>query len=164
MLRDHGMIPSKRYWHDEVGYNYRITNLQAAIGLAQLETISVKIEKRRWIARKYADFLDQNVELQVEMPWALNVYWLPTFIIRNCPNTTVKDSLMTRMIQYGIETRPVFYPLNEMPPYKNSKIFANSRYISYHGISLPVSNKLEEDDIRKISEHLNESLKILITR
>lgn len=158
ILRDHGMQPSRRYWHEEVGYNYRMTNIQAAIGLAQIESIREKIEKRKWIARKYSEYIGEIAELQPEMPWASNVYWLPTFILNGSFGSSLRDSLMTSLANKGVESRPVFYPLNIMPPYFNRMPFPNSNHISCNGISLPVSNRFEEDDIRFISEVFNESV------
>lgn len=155
ILRDHGMLPSRRYWHEDVGYNYRMTNIQAAIGLAQLESIREKIEKRRWIAKKYSEYIDNVAELQPEMPWASNVYWLPTFILDSSFWEGPRDSVMSLLAKEGVESRPVFYPLNEMPPYVSEKAFPNSYYVSYHGLSLPVSSKFNEDDIRTISEIFN---------
>ena len=158
ILRDHGMQPSKRYWHDEVGYNYRMTNIQAAIGLAQIESIEEKILKRKWIAKKYSEYIGDKAELQPEMPWASNVYWLPTFMLNGYSDSGPRDSLMALLSKSGVESRPVFYPLNEMPPYKTEMQFPNSKYVSCHGISLPVSNRFDESDIRFISELFNASV------
>lgn len=158
ILRDHGMQPSRRYWHDEVGYNYRMTNIQAAIGLAQMDSIEDKIRKRKWIARKYSEYISDVAALQPEMPWASNVYWLPTFMLTGLRDGDSRDSLMVLLSKDGVESRPVFYPLNKMPPYVDEKPFPNSNYVSYHGISLPVSSRFHEDDIRFISEVFNASV------
>ncbi len=158
ILRDHGMDTSRRYWHNEIGYNYRMTNIQAAIGLAQLESIMRKIEKHKWIAREYSRYINDEVEIQPEMPWASNVYWLPTFIVNGYGGSLSRDLLMQFLANKGVESRPVFYPLNEMSPYRDDKVFTNSYHISYHGISLPVSNEFDEDDIQYISKAFNSSL------
>lgn len=158
ILRDHGMVPSRRYWHEEIGYNYRMTNIQAAIGLAQLESISEKIEKHKWIAREYSKYIYDEVKIQPEMPWASNVYWLPTFILDKTFNSVSRSTLMSMLANDGVESRPVFYPLNEMSPYKNEDLFTNSHYVSYHGISLPVLNRFNKDDIQYISDAFNSSL------
>ena len=152
------MQPSKRYWHEEVGYNYRMTNIQAAIGLAQMESIGEKIWKRRWIAGKYSEYIGEEAELQPEMSWASNVYWLPTFMLYGYSGRDPRNSLMTLLAKKGVESRPVFYPLDEMPPYITKMSFPNSNYVSYHGISLPVSNRFDEADIRFISEVFNASV------
>ena len=158
ILRDHGMQPSRRYWHEEIGYNYRMTNIQAAIGLAQLESIEEKIKKHKWIARKYSEYICDEAELQPEMQWASNVYWLPTFMLNGYLGGASRDSLMTLLAKKGVESRPVFYPLNEMPPYRTETSFSNSTYVSYHGISLPVSNRFDEVDIRFIAQVFNRSV------
>ena len=157
-LRDHGMQPLKRYWHEEIGYNYRMTNIQAAIGLAQIESIENKILKRKWIARKYAEYIGEEAKLQPEMPWASNVYWLPTFTLNEPSDAIFRDSLMILLAKEGVESRPVFYPLNEMPPYMTKMLFPNSNYVSYHSVSLPVSNRFVENDIRYISEVFKASI------
>lgn len=154
ILRDHGMSREKRYWHDMVGYNYRLTNLQAAIGLAQLEYIDRKISKKRWIASKYAKYMPENIRIQPQMPWAFNVYWIPSFIIEGATNHEVIDFIMKDLLKIGIETRPIFYPLHQMPPYFIPSTFPISEYVSNHGISLPSLEWLTEDDIAFISETL----------
>lgn len=159
ILRDHGMLPSRRYWHEEIGYNYRMTNIQAAIGLAQMETIDEKIGKRRWIAKKYSEYIGNEAELQREMPWAFNVYWLPTFTVKSIKDEDTRDRVISILSENEVESRPVFYPLNEMSPYKSEMSFPNSRFVSYHGISLPVSGKLNENDIQVISETFNNAVR-----
>ena len=89
------------------------------------------------------------------MPWALNVYWLPTFLISDSNLSKERNLIMSSLLENNIESRPVFYPLNEMPPYKNNISYENSKYVSYNGLSLPVSNKLDEDDLRRISDMFN---------
>ena len=161
LLRDHGMSPLKRYWHDEVGYNYRMTNIQAAIGVAQLESIKDKIHKHIWIAKKYSEYITESVKIQPEMPWALNVYWLPTFLMSDYNLSKYRELIMSSLLKKNIESRPVFYPLNEMPPYKNNILYENSKYVSYNGLSLPVSNKFDEDDIIRISDTFNKIIEKL---
>ena len=163
ILRDHGMSREKRYWHDLVGYNYRLTNLQAAIGLAQLENIDKKIFKRRWVASEYAKYMPGNIRIQPQMAWAYNVYWIPSFIIAGAANHEVIDFIMKGLLKKGIETRPIFYPLHEMPPYFSSGAFPSSEYISNHGISLPSLEWMTENDIAFISESLTEEAKKCIT-
>ncbi|NIU83251.1 MAG: aminotransferase DegT, partial [Candidatus Thorarchaeota archaeon] len=78
ILRDHGMRPEKKYWHEVVGFNYRMTNLQAALGVAQLRNISTFIRRKREIVKMYNSLLkdSEGITLPPEMPWAKNVYWL----------------------------------------------------------------------------------------
>lgn len=159
IFRDHGMSPEKRYWHNKVGFNYRLTNIQAAIGLAQLEYIDKKIYKRRWIANKYAEHLPDNIRMQPQMAWATHVYWISSFTIEEgSVNREKINCLMNNLYDLGIETRPIFYPLNEMPPYFDPRTFFNAEYISNHGISLPTLDWMTESDIQNISQSLDREL------
>jgi perosamine synthetase len=158
-LRDHGMTPEKRYWHDEIGYNYRITNLQAAIGYAQLENIEKLIEKKRNIAKLYSQTVNEDIVIQKEMEWANNVFWLPTFILNTCKNKECRDLIIKKMLEIGIETRPTFFPLNEMPPYKTNGVFQNSYKVANLGISLPSLNTMTEEDVFIISESINKLIR-----
>lgn len=162
MLRDHGMSREKTYWHEMVGFNYRMTNLQAAIGAAQLQRISEFIEKKRRIARLYAEELSpaRDMVIRPEMPWAKCVYWLFSILVDEVPTHTSRDMLLERLATQGIETRRLFCPLHKMPPYQK---YADSDYtassdISRRGLSLPSSTRLGKKDIafitRKVKEYL----------
>jgi perosamine synthetase len=162
ILRDHGMDPKKRYWHNVVGFNYRMTNLQAAIGVAQLGKIEKFIERKRRIARLYAEGLSSidGITLHPEMPWAKCVYWLYSILINEEKLGLSRDVLAGKLQRYGIETRNLFYTLHEMPPYRK---YANSSYpasstISRKGLSLPSSVKLNEEDIEYITQKIKEAI------
>jgi len=162
ILRDHGMDPKKRYWHNVVGFNYRMTNLQAAIGVAQLSKIEKFIEKKRKIAKLYAEELSsiEGITLHPEMPWAKCVYWLYSILINEEKTGINRDKLAEKLQNYGIETRNLFYPLHEMPPYQK---YANLPYpassaISRRGLSLPSSVKLSEEDINYIAQKIKEAI------
>jgi len=158
ILRDHGMSPKRRYWHDVVGFNYRMTNLQAALGLAQLNKIERFIEKKRGIAKIYTEELSsiEGVTLHPEMPWAKCVYWLYSILIDN--KKVTRDELAEKLKENGIETRNFFYPLHEMPIYRK---YANLTYpisskISKQGLNLPSSVKLSEEDVKYIARKVRE--------
>ena len=153
--RGHGMSPEKKYWHETIGFNYRLSNLQAAVGVAQLERLSVIVEKKRLIASFYAKHL-KKVEGIVQKPKldskVFHSYWLNT--IKLCSYLD-RDELMRKLLLNGIDSRPVFYPLHLMPPYKNyrrSISLSVTENISQHGISLPSSTQLNEDEIKYICE------------
>ena len=156
VLRDHGMDKSKRYWHNFVGYNYRMTNIQAAIGVAQFEQLDDFIIKKRKIAEIYTrlisgfDFFD----LPSDSNKFFNTFWLYTFLIKeNAPFT--RDELIEYLLINGIETRPVFYPINIMPPYMEFGDVKNlpiSNSISKKGISLPSSVGLDFKLVEYIGE------------
>ena len=160
ILRDHGMSPRKRYWHDSIGFNYRMTNLQAAIGLAQLGKIEKFLEKKRKIAKIYEEELSQLecITLHPEMPWAKCVYWLYSILIDENAKLS-REELMRKLESQGIETRNFFYPLHEMPPYLGyAKPPYKASEISKRGLNLPSSVKLEEEDVIYIAQRIKEAV------
>ncbi|MFH1439840.1 MAG: DegT/DnrJ/EryC1/StrS family aminotransferase [Candidatus Woesearchaeota archaeon] len=152
LLKDHGMKKGKRYWHDIIGYNYRLTNIQAAVGLAQLEKIDEFIEKRIKIAKKYNELLKdvKGIILPPEKEWAKNVFWLYCILINDFPIS--RDELIIKLKENGIDSRKFFYPLNIMQPYKDDSSYPISKIISEKGICLPTYCELSEDGIEKIVE------------
>ena len=154
MLRDHGMKKTKRYWHEEVGYNYRLTNLQAAIGVAQFERLEDFVSAKRRIAKAYNEVLCNSPYFQIpaEDSDTINSYWLYTCLI-SLSAPFDRDELMSYLNTMGVETRPVFYPLHIMPPYTDfgrEEDLGCSRHISQCGISLPSSVNLTEVEVAYI--------------
>jgi perosamine synthetase len=162
ILRDHGMDPKKRYWHNIVGFNYRMTNLQAALGVAQLSKIERFIEKKRRIARLYAEELSsiEGITLHPEMPWAKCVYWLYSVLIDEEKMGINRDKLAEKLQNYGIETRNFFYPLHEMPLYQKyaKRSYPASSAISRKGLNLPSSVKLSGEDITYITQKIKKAI------
>lgn len=159
LLKGQGMDPDRRYWFPVIGYNYRMTNLQAAIGLAQLERIEWLIERRREVAGQYGEAL-RHLPLvpPVEAPWAKNVYWLYSVCVTENQN---RDLLMNQLLDAGIETRPFFYPLHQMPPYfdpDGERTLPVTTRLAASGISLPSSATLSREDIVYIAEALQRLL------
>ncbi len=151
ILRDHGMSPQKRYWHKVIGFNYRMTNLQAAIGVAQLEKLDKFAEKKRKNAETYNQFL-KNVEglvLPPEMPWAKNVYWMYSILVENNFGIN-RDQLIEKLADSDIDSRPFFYPIHTMPPYKENEEYPIAEEISKEGLNLPSSVKLSNEDLERI--------------
>lgn len=158
LLRDHGMQKSKKYWHLEVGYNYRLTNIQAAIGVAQFERLEEFVAAKRKVARSYNEVLSNNPYFQtpVELDGMINTYWLYTFMVRPTAPFN-RDDMMSYLNQQGVETRPVFYPLHAMPPYHSfgkPEELVISQQLSSSGISLPSSVNLTEIQLAHISESI----------
>ena len=150
-LRDHGMSTIKKYWHDVVGYNYRMTNLQAAVGVAQLERIEWFVERKRQIAAMYRNRLADigNLILPIEKDYAIYVFWMFTICIRESCNVS-REELMELLKSCGVGSRPVFFPLHRMPPYYTEKVYPNSEKISETGLSLPSSSALTEQNVDRI--------------
>lgn len=152
ILRDHGMSKSRRYWHEYIGYNYRMTNIQAAIGVAQMERLDEFVERKREIAELYKKGLtDLPINCPVEREWAFNSYWLYTIIFENEIDI---DTLITQLLYKGIETRPIFFPIGDMPPYikYDHSGLRNSKRVGYQGISLPSSPNLSNRDVVRVIE------------
>ncbi len=165
ILRDHGMSPDRKYWHEAVGYNYRLTNIQAAIGVAQLERADTFIDRKRWIANRYKQALRQSVQLTLpadsEDGVCQNSYWLYTVLLK--PDyASCRNGILDFFRNKGIEARPVFFPLHRMPPYMTyadqAQSYTNSDYLSDAGICLPSSFGLTEDQIEYVSSVLQSAL------
>ncbi len=154
ILKGQGMDPKRRYWFIEVGYNYRMTNIQAAIGLAQLEKVKWHMGMRNKIAKlyyKHLSGLKDYVELPVVKEWATHSFWMFSILIKDNVKIS-RDELMKLLSEKGIETRPVFYPMHIMPPYfiKNAK-FSIAEKIAERGLNIPTHALLKEQDIEYIS-------------
>lgn len=157
ILRDHGMSKSKRYWHNEVGYNYRLTNLQAAVGVAQMEQLEKFVAQKREIARTYNKILGSidGVTIPPEAAWAKSSYWIYCVLLDQ-DKIKVED-LSKKLLANGIESRPFFYPMTEMPPYINFKkdpLMEHSLLLSRRGISLPTSVYLTSENVKEIGKKI----------
>ena len=162
VLRDHGMSKTKRYWHEVAGFNYRMTNLQAAVGLAQLEQIDSFLDKRREIAEHYGAHLKgvAGLTLPPEKSWAKNIYWLYSILIDETEVGISRDELIKGLECEGIETRPFFCPLHNQPPYSSaSGTFPVTEKLAAEGISLPSSNTLLPDEIVRVCENIKKLIK-----
>lgn len=157
-LRDQAMSESKRYWHTELGYNYRITNLQAALGVAQLERVEEFLNKRREIFEQYRDRLKPNprIALNRKAAWAENVYWTLCAEIAGASRET-RDSLISCLRERGIDSRPYFYPCSEMPMYQSAKrrtpVAAQASSV---GLNLPFFADITDDEVGTVCSVVNE--------
>jgi len=163
LLRGQGMDPARRYWHTIVGYNYRMMNLPAAIGLAQLEKIDRQLELRSRVAALYVERLRRmsGLSWQTEQSWARHVYWMFNVVLD--PETwQSRDSVIETLDGQGIETRPIFYPVHSLPPYADSargESFPVAENLSRCGISLPTWAGLTENDIDRVCRALEKCRK-----
>jgi perosamine synthetase len=155
ILRDHGMNPQKRYWHDLAGFNFRMTNMQAAVGVAQMERIDELLNRKRSIFRAYDALLSgqKNVVLLPANDWSENSSWLYTIVL-NGFDGDVRDQLITNLGYRGIDARPGFYPLHQMNPYREfgHGTYPVSSYLSQNSVSLPSSYGLSNEEIHHIVE------------
>lgn len=161
-LRDQAMSPLKRYWHDELGFNYRMTNLQAALGLAQLQRIDELIEDRIKIFELYQSYLADlpGTKLNFTADYARNVYWLVCFEVEGYTEAE-RNNLMKALELQGIETRPYFYPVSEMPMYQqNSTPTPVTHKVYQRGINLPSYFGLTSEEIEYICICLRSHLEL----
>ena len=145
--------PGTEYYHAEVGYNYRLTNIQAALGLAQLEQLPNFIEKRRAISKYYRDHLSKTngIRIQKDADWAFNDCWLSWILIeKEYPRT--KAELLTLLNDKNIQARPFFMPLHTLPPYKGYQAFRIEHAIETYdkGLNLPSHVALTHVDLQAV--------------
>ena len=148
MLRDHAMPPERRYWHEEIGFNYRMTNLQAAVGVAQMERVHELVERKRAIADLYLQRLRElpGVTLPAERHGYTNVYWMFSILVEP-PFPLTRDELIPALRAQGIDSRPFFHPLDTLPPYRNGHPRPVAMRLSRCGLNLPSSPGLTEAQI-----------------
>jgi perosamine synthetase len=161
-LKGQGIDANRRYWFPIIGYNYRMTNVAAAIGLAQLEKSQWHIGRRLEVAGWYRDLLRAvpGVTGQGEQQWAKHAYWMFTVMLAE-PVQLQRDDVISMLLQDGIETRPVFYPIHILPPYAHSspgESFPTAERIAERGISLPTWAGLNYDDVSYVCSSLAECL------
>ena len=161
-LKGQGMDSQKRYWFPIVGYNYRMTNIQAAIGLAQLEKIKWHLERRREIASWYYERLRRisRLTLPVEKEWAKNVYWMFSVVLDESVSLN-REEVMAALQTQGIETRPFFYPMHTLPPYQDltkEPNFPVAERLAARGINLPTWAGLQKEHVDFVCEALRQIL------
>jgi perosamine synthetase len=138
IIKNHGMS-KKKYFHEYIGSNYRITNIQAAIGFSQMNKINKLISMRKAIFKNYDDLLNNKYFYKIPRNnWSTNSYWLYYIIIKKKIN---RKKIIDKLLLKGIEVSPTFYPLNTMKIYKKyaNGNFENSEKIGFNGICLPSS-------------------------
>ena len=138
ILKNHGMDPSRRYWHAHVGFNYRMTNLQAAIGLAQTERFDELCSSRQRVLDLYRECFASRpgIQLNIARDWAVPVPWLVSALLPQGTRREDRDAVMTALKDAGVDSRPYFHVLSEMPPY------TGFRCVSADGDGLPVAEDL----------------------
>jgi perosamine synthetase len=144
-LRGQGVSATRTYWHDVVGFNYRMTNIAAAIGVAQVERIDDVLARKRHIADMYRARLESipGVTFQREAEWASAVWWMVSIVV----DPKLRDPLMQFMSENGVETRPFFYPAHEMPMYPTERSYPVAERLGASGMNLPSFPELTEAEI-----------------
>ena len=154
-LRGQGLVPGREYWHDRIGYNYRMSNIAAAIGVAQLERSDELLRLKRQLAEKYFQRLSHlPLDFHRENPGTVHSYWLVSALARNEPE---RDALRRHLAEAGVETRQVFHPVHTMGIYRHSffeKTVAEE--IAARGLNLPSWPDINEDEFDLVSRSIEE--------
>jgi perosamine synthetase len=159
-LRDHAFSSERHFWHEYIGFNYRMTNMQAAVGLAQTERFELLVECRRRNARTYNEWLSSvpGLTLPQEKPWAKSVFWMYGILVQPEFGMT-RDELRSRLAQRGIETRTFFIPIHLQPIYYQQhghQSFPVAEMLCRRGMYLPSASTLTPDDIELVARSIKE--------
>jgi len=163
-LRNLCFRTDRRFYHTELGYNYRLTNLQAAIGVSQVEQIEEHVTRKRRIGIAYNERLKEIscLELPAEEPWAKNVYWMYGVVLDENTGMDAKE-FAGRLREYGVDTRPFFLGMHEQPVFHKMELFKDEHYpvaerIARQGLYLPSGLTLTELQIEKVVEKIKKVL------
>jgi len=156
-----------RFNHEGIGWNYRMTNIQASLGVSQLKRISSIVQKRQVVGKKYFNELKNNTNIympETSRSYAKNIYWVIAIVIMNKNLRIDAKILAKKLMSYGIQTRPFFWPMHKQNAFKKYKIdrkgnYKNSEYISKYGLYLPSSLDIKTSQIKFISNKVNLILK-----
>jgi perosamine synthetase len=155
-LKSQAVSNIREYWHDEIGYNYRMTNICAAIGLAQLEKADTVILKKRELAIWYkAELSELPILFQEDKKDIFNSFWMVSILLEN---EEVRDRVRESLKTNGIETRPLFYPAHTMPAFKSEMLFPVAESLSKRGMNLPSYPELSRSDIIFICSEIKKVL------
>lgn len=156
MTKGQGQSSTRRYWHEVLGFNYRMTNIAAAIGLAQIERLDAVLARKREIAALYREMLvDAPVSFQIPEADVVGSDWLVSLLL---PPGADRDRLMREMREEGVDTRPVFYCAHTMPMYQCDAQLPIAQDIAARGLSLPSYPTMTNDAVGRVCEALRHAL------
>jgi perosamine synthetase len=163
-FRNLGFGPGRRFLHAELGFNFRLTNLQAALGLAQVDRIDEIVARKRAMGRAYTDRLSQmsELELQVEQPASHSVYWMYGVLVREQTGLDAAE-LARRLRERGIETRPFFLGMHEQPVLRERGLFSDASHpvterLARQGLYLPSGLGITQQQIEQVCVAVREAL------
>ena len=165
-LRNLCFQPKKRFVHEELGWNHRMTNLQAALGLAQLERLEEFVGRKRRMGRLYTELLQDLPDLQLPLPYtdyAKNIYWVYGIVLKNDVPFDAEEA-MRRLAGEKIGTRPFFWPMHEQPVFTKMGLFKNEHHpvaekIARRGFYIPSGMALTKEQISTVAQAVKEIMK-----
>jgi len=163
-LRNLCFRKERRFYHTELGHNFRLTNVQAAIGLGQLERIEESVQRKRWMGAAYTERLRDvpGLQLPVEEPWARNVYWMYGVVLDESTGLDA-ETFARRLAARGVMTRPFFLGMHEQPVFRQMGLFLDEHYpvaerIARQGLYLPSGMTLTEAQIDRVCAAVRQAL------
>jgi perosamine synthetase len=149
-LKFQAVSPEREYWHDEIGFNYRMTNICAAIGFAQLENAENVIRKKTQIANWYKEnLLDSSFVFQQEIEGTIHSFWMVSILVES---EDFRDLIRKELKKENIETRPIFYPAHVMPIFKSDESFPVAENLSKRGLNFPSFPSLTRETVDHICD------------
>lgn len=154
-IKGQGLAAHREYWHDTIGYNYRMTNIAAAIGLAQFEQIEKFVNRKIELAEYYEKSLrNLPVHIHPSIGDVKHTYWMVSVM---CEDVEDRDRLRGYLKERGIETRPTFYPIHTMPMYSNKyQRLPVAEKLGWSGINLPSYPALKDDELKYVCDNIRE--------
>ena len=164
LLRNLCFQSAQRFVHNELGYNFRMTNLQAAIGVAQMERVDELVERKVWQGEEYRKRLKdiEEIKLQTVKDWARPVFWVNGIVLDSAVSMDAVH-FANMLKEKGIQTRPFFWPMHEQPIFRERELFKNECYpvserLARRGLYLPSGMALTEVQIAKVCEAVKATL------
>lgn len=163
-LRNLCFRPERRFYHTELGYNYRLTNLQAALGVAQIQRMDQIVARKRWMGAAYTERLTgiAGLQLPVEEPWARQVYWMYGLVLDESTGLDAA-SFARRLHDGGVETRPFFLGMHQQPVFQQMGLFRGEHYpvaerLARQGLYLPSGLGLTEQQLEEVCAVVHKTL------
>ena len=165
-LRNLCFRPERRFVHEELGWNMRMSSIQAAVGLAQLERLDEFVERKRDMGKLYTERLNDLTGLQLPLAktdYADNIYWIYGVVLKPDVVNDV-ETLMQQLLELGVATRPFFWPMHEQPVFRKMGLFADTscpvaEYVARHGFYLPSGLALTEQQIECVAKAMHQVLR-----
>jgi perosamine synthetase len=165
-LRNLCFQPRKRFVHEELGFNFRMTNLQAALGLAQLERLDEFVGRKRRMGKRYTDMLtgvDGFELMPATTDYADNIYWVYGMVLKDEVPFDAEEA-MQRLGQRGIGTRPFFWPMHEQPVFRRMGLFEGERYpvaerLARRGFYVPSGMALTDGEMETVADEVKKLMR-----